>query len=119
MCLPRRRPALQRASSDPQHAAKLAALDREEQLMQVCRATARSLPDAAGPQRARCAGSALQLPLAVLSQPCPPFPAGAWDGHSSPASSCSAVPPQEDLALLQQFAEDDAINYKGQRLVAK
>jgi hypothetical protein len=29
------------------------------------------------------------------------------------------VPPQEDLALLQQFAEDDAINYKGQRLVAK
>lgn len=32
-----RRPALQRASGDPQKAAKLAALDREEQLMQVGR----------------------------------------------------------------------------------
>jgi hypothetical protein len=39
--------------------------------------------------------------------------------------SCPAWPAclpgclQEDLSLLQQFAEDDAVTYKGQRVVAQ
>jgi hypothetical protein len=45
------------------------------------------------------------------------FPALPGARHGLLASLAGGL--QEDLALLQQFAEDDAVNYKGKRIVAQ
>ncbi len=136
-----RRPALQRAVGDPQQAAKLAALDREEQLMRVRRLC--SLPCAV--RRFLCAPLARRpchpcscATIAGLSE-LPPKPLRAADGASwmhLRCWSCCVLPCalsmltllpmlralsglQDDLLLLQQFAENNEVTYRGQRFAAR
>ena len=100
------------AVDDPQQAAKLAALNREEQLMRVrCLLPAgfkchRGWPSSCTDTRCR------------LEQ-------GTASFSSSSAASCrfslvvSFFPLQDDLELLRQFAEDDAVTYRGERVAAQ
>lgn len=82
-----RRPALQRATGDPQHAAKLRALDREEQLMRVGHPLSRGAPPPL---------SAVAYLLGPLSgAPCLPWP-HQWAGAAA------------GLLLGRQRQRDDA-----------